>query len=204
MPSSKYTAPPGPFLAPAEPNFQFDAEQWEALRMLLPERFRQLTAPADIASSNFSIADMIVQFTAEQIGVYRSGMEMMKGGKALTPASERAAIRKLRDALKPFTRGWTTEETANLIPYELDASLAQREAELKSLPTSPARQRPLMLLCGTLGVLLKNFATANDIALEQSQLLSFVSQALTFAGIEHPAPESHSGGLAKLVFLPPC
>jgi hypothetical protein len=202
MPSSKYTRPPGPFTTAAEPHFQFDPDQWVALRRLLPEKFRELSAPPELASDNMSIADAIVQLTAEQIGVYYSGTKKMERGRALTPASEAAAIRQLRNALRPFKEGWVTTETANLIPDELHALLAAREAALKSLPASPAKQQPLLLLCSTVGVCLKKFAEANNIELKQPQALRFVSEALNFASIEHPAPESHSGGLTKLVFPP--
>src|SRR5262245_44148245 len=121
MPSSKYTPRPGPFPSPEKPGeFSFDAEQWQDLPLRLPERLRQLSAPPEVGSSNWSIADLIVQVTAEQIGAYFVTMKVMqaKGVTPLTPASERPVIREVRRAIKPILKGYVTEETAAIISWD--------------------------------------------------------------------------------------
>ena len=207
MPRSKYIKPPGPHPrldGIRRANFRFSDEHRKELVERLPRRFHELGAPNEYRSlldgTEPTLADLIIKFVEDDIVSHLTATSATSGGAPLTPARARAAIRRLREALKPFREGWLDTETCDLIPPDLDACLEQRERELEAMPALPAERRERGVLCERLGIILKRFAEANNVRLERSWALGFIACALDSAGIPHPDPSEHSQRLAALVF----
>jgi len=141
VPRSKYTKAPGslpPIERIARDTFRFDDHARRKLVGLLPEQLQQLPVPENIkqavakspgAPNLETMTELIVALTEECIGSYLT-TRGLDGDTPLNPAKVKAAIHKLRRALKPFVAGWVDDETAEIIPGDLDARLAEREREL--------------------------------------------------------------------------
>jgi hypothetical protein len=149
-----------------------------------------------------TLADLVVHLTEEIIASHLITAPLLrsKGAQFSNPANVRAAIRQLREALKPFVHGWVDGETADLIPDELDDALAAREQELKSVKVTSAGYRILEDICAKIGVLLTKIAEANDTKMSRKEVRQFVATALDCAGIKYPDPDSHPERLDKLIF----
>jgi hypothetical protein len=87
----------------------------------------------------------------------------------------------LREALKPFVRGWVDPETADIVPADLDAKLATREQQIAKLRLPPAQQRALALLCQRIEVHVRQFASTNGETISQLGILRYVDAALACA-----------------------
>jgi hypothetical protein len=123
-----------------------------------------------------------------------------KSAQFSNPANVRAAIRRLREALKPFVQGWVDDETADLIPDTLDDALAAREQELKSVKVPSAEKRILSYTCEKIGDLIKTIEDKSDTKMSRRDLRKFVATALDCACIKYPDPDSHPERLDKLIF----
>jgi hypothetical protein len=205
LPRAKYTKGPGPLPAMARVTFRFDNKARGELINLLPLQLQQLRAPNDIkqglanARKFETLAELIVALTEEFIETYLTGCRLLVNARA-NPANVRAAIRKLRAALKPFVEGWVDDETATIIPGDLDRLLADRERGLARMRVPPTRRRNLAILCGSLGSILKQFSLANRVLLEERDAIRFVATALDWASIEHSYSTENPSRFAILVF----
>jgi hypothetical protein len=164
LPRSKYTKGPGPFL-PIEhvvfDVFHFHEIARKELRGLLPLQFQEIDVSEEIKQiasklpgtpKPKTLAELTIMDTENLISSYRTANNAI-GSKAITPAQVRTAIRKLREALKPFVEGWVDRETAALIPEELDKRLASRELALQDMHIAPLKQG-IDYLCQEIGNLL--------------------------------------------------
>jgi hypothetical protein len=151
LPRSKYTKGPGPFLPIdrfVSDVFRFDETARRELKGLLPVEFQQADIPEEIKQlasklpgtpKPKTLAELIILDTENLISSYPKAKNVI-GSRPITPAQVRAAIRKLREALKPFVEGWVDHETAALIPEELDKRLASRELALQDMHIAPDKQ----------------------------------------------------------------
>jgi hypothetical protein len=204
VPRSEYIRPPGPF-SPIEQiertKFQFRTDQRRALSQLLPGKLRDLNLPPDApptASENVkTIADWIIQATEEAINSHLTS-QRLEGG--MNPSNVRAAIRRLREALKPFVCGWVDDETASIVPVKLDEKLATRDREIAGLRLPPMRQRSLAMLCQIIAGLVRAWASANNETIEEEPVLRYIDAALNFADIKHPNIAKHRDRLTRLVY----
>jgi hypothetical protein len=146
-----------------------------------------------------TLAELIVAFTEELITSYLTARPLIGDARA-NPANSKAAIHKLRTALKPLVAGWADVETATIIPGSLDRQLADRERQLAGMRLPPAKRRHLGLLCQYIGVFLKEFASANQVAFEERDAIRYVAAALDNAGIEHSYSTENPSRFAALVF----
>jgi len=212
VPRTKYTKPPGPFLKLDQiprAGFGFTEQQRLGLNNLLPDRLRSLSVPDEYKASNAhhqsglqTLADLLISATESEIAAYLTATPFFssKGVQPTNPANVRAAIRRLREALKPFVRGWVDAKTADLIPDGFDDALAAREQELRSVKVTSAGHRNLGVLCARIGVWIRNIADANDSKMCMRDVRKFVATALDCAGIKYPDPDSHPERLDKLIF----
>jgi hypothetical protein len=145
------------------------------------------------------LAELIVALTEELIRSYLT-VRPLVGNPRANPANVKAAIRRLRTALKPFVAGWVDDETASIIPDSLDRRLGDRERELEGMRLSPAKHRHLGFLCQHIGELLKKFALANKVAFEERDAIGYVVTALDYSGIEHSYSTENPSRFAALVF----
>ena len=209
MPRTKYTKPPGPLPAIEEvqrSHFRFRDNQWRELTKLLPCKLVGLGVPPD-AASTFpekvkTIADCVIQATEDEINSHLTAGPVFSEG-LFTPARVLAAIRKLREALKPFERGWVDDETADVVPAGLHAKLVAREQEIVRMRLPPLRQRALALLCQRIAVHVRQYASVNGEIISDQDLIGFVDAALNCAHINHPSLSKHRDRLASLIF-PTC
>ena len=208
MPRSKYTEVPGPFppieqIKPSD--FQFDDITRRKLLGLLPLRLHQLDVPEEVAAELVggpklsTIAELIVVYTEELITAYRTEKGLSDHTPA-NPANVVAAIRKARNALKPLDSGWVDEETASIIPDDVDERLARREHEIAKLRLGSYQRRRLVLLCKHIGVGLTKIASANQVTFEIPDMIKFITTALDYAGIEHSYSKANPSRFAARVF----
>jgi hypothetical protein len=123
----------------------------------------------------------------------------MASGARLTPARERAAIRNLQKALKPFDAGWLSQDTCDLVPDDLSEKLARRDKELAKMPVRPAAAYGWATLCELLGAVLKKVGLECD-RRDRPAALRFVARVLELAPIKHPDLRDNPRRLAALVF----
>jgi hypothetical protein len=206
VPRTKYTKPPGPFPAIEQierANFRFRNDQWRKLTELLPRKLASLSVPpadaAVLSGKVKTIADYVIQLTEEAVASYLTAKPLISEGR-INPANARAAIRRLREALNPFVRGWVDYETAQIVPSDLDAKLAAREQELVKLRLPSVQQRALAKLCQQIEVYVRRFASANGETVSKQDIVSYVDTAMNFARIKHPNVSKHRNRLAALVF----
>jgi hypothetical protein len=206
VPRAKYTKPPGPLPAIEQiqrSKFRFRNGQRRELIKLLPSKLADLSIPPDatdqLPKEAKTMADWVVCKTEEEINSHLTTSPFILE-RPMNPANVRAAIRKLREALKPFVRGWVDTETAGLVPTDLDAKLGVRDHEIAKLRLAPARQRALGRLCQSIEVYVRTFASANGEIVSEQDMLRYVNSALNFAGIKHPNIGKHRDRLAALVF----
>jgi hypothetical protein len=211
VPRSKYTKAPGP-LPPIEriarDAFRFEDQERRELVALLPLRLQRLGVPESFKQETAklagtpqleTLAELVVTLTEEGIRSYLTVCPLI-GDARVNPANVKAAIRKLRTALKPFVAGGVDDETATIIPDNLDRRLAERERELEEMRLPSAKRRHLGFLCQHIGGLLKEFASANKVALEERDAIRYVVTALDYAGIEHSYSTENPSRFAALVF----
>jgi hypothetical protein len=132
----------------------------------------------------------------------------VRGTTPTTPATVRAAIRKLRNALKPFIRDWVDTETVELLARMVDLAafndaLILREKELLGRRVASERHRLWQILCSLVGAAARQAAEMAGIPLNDREVLRFVDQALSDADIPHPSAINRPGRLTKLVFPKP-
>jgi hypothetical protein len=206
VPRAKYTKPPGPLPAIEQiqrAQFRFRDNEWSKLTKLLPCKLAGLTVPPDEAARSpekvKTIADWVIQLTEEAINSHLTTAPLVSKAP-INPANARAAIRRLREALKPFVRGRVDDETAGLVPADLDAKLAARDQEIAELRLPPAQRRALAMLCQYIAVYVRAFASANGEIVSGQDMLRYVDAALDFACIKHPNVSKHRDRLASLVF----
>jgi hypothetical protein len=206
VPRAKYIKPPGPFLSIEKiqrSKFQFRSDQWRKLTELLPSKLADLGVPPDTAielpEKVKTIADWVILETENAIKSHQTTTRLDSGAR-MKPANVRAAIRRLREALKPFVQGWVDSETADIVPVDLDARLAARDEEIAELRLPPARQRSLAMLCRWIENCVRQFASANGETVSEQEMLRYVDASLNFAGINHPNISKHRDRLAALVF----
>jgi hypothetical protein len=213
LPRSKYTKAPGP-LPPIERiarhAFRFDDQERHELVALLPRRLQELGVPENFnqeaAKSSGTprlktLAQLIVALTEDLIRSYLTACPLIDDAQ-VNPANVKAAIGELRTALKPFVAGWVDDETATIIPdsLDLDRRLAERERELEGMRLPPTKRRHLGFLCQNIGVLLKEFASGQQVAFAERDAIRYVVAALDYAGIEHSYSTENPSRFAALVF----
>jgi hypothetical protein len=206
VPRAKYTKPPGPFPAIERiqrSKFRFRNDQWRNLTKLLPRTLAHLgvpaNAPATLPTKVRTIADWLIQATEDAIVAHLTAQPFISPASA-NPANVRVAIRRLREALKPFVRGWVDSETADIVPANLDAKLVARDKEIAELHLAPARRRALAMLCQYIEIHVRQFASANGVTVSEQEMLRYVDASLNFAGVRHPNITKHRDRLAALVF----
>lgn len=200
MPRARYIKPPGRLPAIEQiqrSEFWFRKDQWHTLTNLL------LGIPPNEAvmlpNKVKTVADWVIQLTEEAINSHLTAGALISEER-VNPANVRAAIRRLRDALKLFVGGSVDNETANIVPADLDAKLANRDQEIAKLRLPRAPQRALAMLCQHIAVFVRQAASANCETVSEQEMLRYVDAALSFAGINHPDPAKHRARLASLVF----
>jgi hypothetical protein len=212
LPRSKYTKVPGRF-PPIEQialnTFEFDDIARRGLIGLLPLQLRQLDLPENIKQAGAelpgapklkTLADVIVVDTENLIKRYLTLEKAVGDGTPFNPANVKAAIRKLRKALEPFVRGWVDEETASIVPNDLDERLARRERDVAKLRLAPYDRRRLDVLCQSIGVVLTEVALTYQVTFEIPDKAKFVVTALDYAGIEHSFSKENPSRFAARVF----
>ena len=210
MPRAKYTKPPGPLPAIEQvqrSKFQFRDAQWRNLTKLLPCKLGSLGVPPHAAAllpaKVQTIADWVIQLTEEAINCHHIGgalIEVLTSEERGNPANIRAAIRRLREHLKPFVEGRVDDETTNIVTADLDAKLAARDQEIAKRRLPPAPRRALAMLCQLIAGLVRLAASANCETVSEQDILCYVDAALNFAGIKHPNIKKHRDRFAALVF----
>ena len=206
MPRSKA---PGPFprIDRIVFDFRFDEIARRELKGLLPLEFQQADIPEEIKQlasklpgtpKPKTIAELIILDTENLISSYRKAKNVI-GSKPITPAQVRAAIRKLRDALKPFVEEWVDNETAALIPKELDKRLASRELALQNRHIAPGKQG-IDSLGEVIGNLLNRHATEFKVMFQERDKIKYIVMALDHAGIEHSFSKENPSRFAARVF----
>ena len=213
MPRSKYTkvpGPPQPIKQIRFSTFQFHNIARRKLLGLLPLRLHQLNIPEDIkqaavdspgARKPKTLAELIVVYTEILTKAYLTEKGLGDFTPA-NPANVNAAIRKLREAFKPFREG-VDEETASIIPDDLDDLdkwLASRHHDIAKLRLAPYQRRRLDLLCQHIGVFLTEIASANQVTFEIPGMIKFITTALDYAGIEHSYSAENPSRFAARVF----
>ena len=208
MPRRDYIKPPSfPAVKQPRSNFKFRTDQWRKLTKLLPSKLADLSAPPDatLPKKVKTIADRIAQRTEDRINLYLT-LSTSLSEASINPANVRSAIRRLRAALKPFISGSVDDETATIVPSDLDAKLEIREQEIARLRLPSAKQRALAMLCQYIAILVREFTSANGATVSEQEILRYVDASLNFANIEHPNIPKRRGRLANLVFpkdMPP-
>jgi hypothetical protein len=204
VPRKEHTKPPGPLPAIEDikrSTFRFRKDQRRKLIELLPPKLADLSVPfiESVPSNVKTIADMAVQATEEAINSHLTAIRLVLEG-GLTPAKVRAAIRRLREALRPFVRGWVDSETAEIIPEDLDDKLAARDQEIATLRLSWPQRRALAMLCQIIVMAVKNCISISGETVSEDDILRYVDAALSFAKIKHSDPKKHRARFAALVF----
>jgi hypothetical protein len=214
VPRAKYTKPPGPLPAidrVQRSEFRFRHDQWRKLKKLLPSELDQLAVPSNYTDETErmphrpsrklkTIADAVVHHTEGAISSHLTVERLYPEYRMPTAANVRAAIWRLRTALKPFVYVWVDTETADLIPAGLDDALAARERELAKLRLPPARYRALGMLCQTIQDGVKEVVAMKHATISDHNIIRYVDFALTCAAIDHPDSAKHRDRLAALVF----
>jgi hypothetical protein len=198
LPSEKYTRSPGPF-PPFEQikrvDFRFSTAQWRKLTKLLPSSLGELSAPKGPYETLTyhppqrelkTIADIVIHETECAIASFKTVELLGNAENTATPARVRAATRRLRRALKPFTQGWVDVETANIVPAALDDALSHREQELKQVRLAGGERGNLLLACGSMRAVVKVWASSNQTNIGDLDLLRYIDAALSLGGIKHP------------------
>ena len=213
MPRAKYTKPPEPLPAIEQvqrSKFRFRNEQRRKLTELLPYKLAHSDVPpSDAASANLppnvkTIADGVIQATEDVIISHPTVSNFSKS--SMNSANVRAAIRRLREALKPFVSVSVDNETANIVPADLDSKLASREQQLAKLRLPGERQRTLAYSCQLIALAIRGGASKTGETIGEQEILRYVDMALNFARIKHPNISKHRNRLAVLVFpkvMPP-
>jgi hypothetical protein len=140
-----------------------------------------------------TVADLLVWGIEDAINSHLTTSSLNSEHKA-KPANVRAAIRRLRTALKPFVRGWVDTQTAEIVPADLDDRLAAREQEISKQRLPSARQRNLALLCQVIEITVRRWAKANEVEVSENEMLLCIDAALSFANIDHPQIPKHRVG----------
>jgi hypothetical protein len=146
-----------------------------------------------------TIADLVIQGTEDAINVHLTTKPLISEAP-MNPANVRAAIRRLRDALKPFVGGRVDIETANIVPADLNDKLAAREQEIAKLRLPPEQQRHFAMLCELIGQAVQKQASRVGETVSKQEAVCYVDAALKFARIKHPNITKHRDRLAALVF----
>jgi hypothetical protein len=213
VPRAKYTQPPGPLTAIEQihrSTFRFRGDQWRKLVGLLPRELTRLPVPAGYIRKAAeaphapnrtlkTIADAVVYITEAAISSHLTA-HRLPSDKMPRKANTRAAIRRLRKALEPFTRGWVDEETADIVPADLDAKLAVRDQEIAKLRLPPLSRRLLQYLCQHISSKVDKIVCAKGAKINNHSLIRYIDFALTCAGIEHPNFPKHRDRLSALIF----
>ncbi len=218
MPRSERERPPGPFTSADRitlADFTFEAEGRRQLLELLtkasPALGRPCAAPvpaneAALAAAGSAIpetpAEWIIAVTAQQIRLLLSARKADPKAAPGNPANYRAAIRRLRTALKPFVEGWVDPKTALIEDWRaIDAVLAQRDGELARIKRPSAyKYRELQYNLAKIASYAAGHALRAGIKLREDTILRFLHAALSQANIELPHPDEHPARLRKLVF----
>jgi hypothetical protein len=168
-------------------------------QLRVPENIKPVLADSPGAPHRETLAERIVALTEEFVRSYLT-TRGLHGDAPVNPANVKRAIHKLRMALKPFVAGWVDDETADIIPDDLDVRLADRERAFAGMRLPPAKRRYLAALCQSIGVVLKQYAQANQVALPERDAIRYVASALDYAGIAHSYSTENPSRFAALVF----
>jgi hypothetical protein len=213
VPRAKYIKPPGPLPAIEQvrrSKFRFRDGQRRKLAKLLPRKLASLLIPSDYLEEvtraphapNWklkTIEDAAVYITEAAISSHLTAGRL-PSDRMPRAANSRVAIRDLRKALRPFTHGWMDEETADIVPADLDARLAARVQVLAKLRCPPVQRRLLEYLCQEIASNVTALACAHCGSISEQNVIRYIDFALTCAGIEHPDFVKHRDRLAALVF----
>jgi hypothetical protein len=182
---------------------------------MLPARLRAVPVPEQLAEEylthspkdplppSVTVADCILRLTEEYVGAYLVGRRTLRAGAPHTVASERAAIRRSIETLRPYAGGWLTEETCNLIPLTLIDELENRERQLAREKRRYTNHEQVRLLCMKLGGDISQVSEAFGVPLDREEkraLVQFIDAALEHAAIAHPDFATNPRRLTELVF----
>jgi hypothetical protein len=92
------------------------------------------------------------------------------------------------------------EETADIIPADLDAALAARAQKLENLRLPPVQRCLLEYLCQEIASHVTKATCAKGAKITDQNLVRYIDCALTCAGIDHPDFAKHRDRLAALIF----
>jgi len=97
-----------------------------------------------------TLADVAVVATEQAIDSHLTA-SLLISDKPVNAANVRAAIRRLREALKPFIRGWVDDETADITDFaDLDVKLEVRDRQIAQLRLPSAQREAVAALCGVI------------------------------------------------------
>jgi hypothetical protein len=159
---------------------------------LLPSKLASLGVPpeyaANVPKKVKTLADLVIYATEEEVRFHRRISAL--SDDPINAANVRVTVRQLREAQKPFVLGWVDDETAEIIPADLDARLAAREREIEKLNLPAFRQRVLAMLCQKIEVWVRQIAAANGDAVSNHAMLRYIDAALNFADRPRKHPTS--------------
>lgn len=218
MPRSERERPPGPFTDAARValvDFRFNAEGRRQLSDLLAKAWPDLTRPcppppaetaASLAAAGLPVPktslELIIAMSEEQIRLLLSARKADPQAAPGNPANYRAAIRRLRQAMKLFVSGSVDRKTAEIADWPaIDAALAQRDADLATIKRpKPYERRELSYNCRLIATAALGGALNVGVELSEDTILHFVHAAMDMAGIELPHPDERRARLRELVF----
>ena len=216
MPASKKTLVPGPFTPAGDikrADFRFDDVAVRELRVLLPTGLHQ-PAPSPPTEQAAAIAaakvpmpetylDWIMMMTREQVLLLVSSWDDDTRSRAAagSPATYRAAIRKLRHALRPFVDGSMDAATCRAVDWHaIDRVLDQRDVVLALEPRVRTQDRARNDAVGRIARGVQEWASRASVVVDERTVMRFVHRAFSAAGINLPDPDEHADRLRKLVF----
>jgi predicted RNA-binding Zn ribbon-like protein len=151
-----------------------------------------------------TISEWIIAALEEQTRLLLSARAADPQAVDGNPAAYRAAIRGLREAMRPFVAGWVDPETADIADWPaITAELQQREAVLtESRRPPPADRREVELAAALMASGSKWLALRDGVLLSDDAVLWLVHDALKAGGVEVLHPLERPDRLRALVFGP--
>lgn len=207
MSRTKYAKPPVslPRERIKQIEFHFNEEDRQELLTMLPPRLHKNQIPGDPRPDRGG-AEQVVGACEEAIGTYHTAETL----PPLNRANIMAAIRKLRQALAPFTTGMMDPgtvdvllsaflgtsgmfdaETAEITLRRVDVMLADHHRELAKTTIPPQATRNRQLLIGQLRAVLQT-CTAD---MTYRERVYFLARVLDMTEISHDDPETHADRL---------
>ena len=218
MPRTEREPTPGPFTPAdrvARVDFRFDRDTRRDLARRLRLESPLLERPcagidpahaATLTAAGLPIpgtaGEWIIAALEEQVRLLLSAQAADRRAVDGNPASYRAAIRKLREAVRPFAAGWVDPETCGIADWAaIEAALERREAALADIKRpAPAARREVAMAAAMMASGAKWAALRGGVLLSGETVLWLVHDALKAGGIEVPHPLDRPDRLRGVVF----